>query len=311
LLLVLSAGVCLAQAAPSQPLFPHPFVVEHALTQRDADGSIHQSPKVTDYYAGSWIVSVQPDGSRTVVDFARHEITNVHPGQGAYSVLGFDRFAELRARLQCAEGTNRPSAVGARGIGTSAAAKPAVSSFEIAELPGERQAGTASTQVAGRRVSPLERPGVRHLKVTPKPAADEASAGGSKPSPGLEVWLDPTVRLEPTALAQLADFETEVLSTTPGGSQVTWSRGLVAARERGAGAFPVRTIRPLPISGDGTRAGSLEDVATRLEPIERLPVDLLTVLEGYRRVTHPLETMVAFAEEEAARTRRAAQGRAR
>jgi hypothetical protein len=52
-------------------------------------------------------------------------------------------------------------------------------------------------------------------------------------------------------------------------------------------------------------------VATRLEPIERLPVDLLTVLEGYRRVTHPLETMVAFAEEEAARTRRAAQGRAR
>ena len=127
----------------------------------------------------------------------------------------------------------------------------------------------------------------------------------------LEVWLDPTVRLEPAALQRLAAFEAEVLSTGPGKGRVEWARALIAARERGAGAFPVRTVRPLPTNGDATRAGTLEDVATRLEPIERLPVDLLIVPEGYGRVAHPLEAMVAFAEEEAARVRQVMPGRTR
>jgi hypothetical protein len=308
---VLSSSGSVAQTTAGQPLFSKPFVVEHSVTQRGADGSIHQGPNVTDYYAGSWIVSVQPDGNRTIVDFARREITNVHAGRGTYSVLGFDRLVELRARLRRAEGGEEASAVKAEGSRMATAAKPAAPSFEIAEVSSERQAAAASTRLAKRHLSPIERPGVLHFKVTPRVAADHAAAGGSKSSPGaLEVWLDPTVRLGPAALAQLAIFETDILSNTPGKGQVAWSRGLVAARERGAGAFAIRTVRPLPTGSEATRAESFEDVATRLEPLDRLPADLLTIPEGYRRVAHPLETMVVFAEEEAARTRQAQQGSA-
>ena len=32
---------------------------------------------MTDYYGGTWIVSVRPDGSRLVIDLARRELTEV------------------------------------------------------------------------------------------------------------------------------------------------------------------------------------------------------------------------------------------
>ncbi len=58
-------------------LFARPFVVEHRIVQTDPDGSVFETPPVTDTYGGSWIVSSRPDGSRVIVDFARREITTV------------------------------------------------------------------------------------------------------------------------------------------------------------------------------------------------------------------------------------------
>ena len=51
----------------------------------------------------------------------------------------------------------------------------------------------------------------------------------------------------------------------------------------------------------------MEDIATRLEPIEQLSVDLVKVPEGYQRTPHPLEQMVAFAEDEAELNQKALQ----
>ena len=104
---VLCAAGGLAQsAAPSAggaALFPAPFAVEHGVVQTDADGTRFASEPVTDYYGGSWIVSVRPDGSRLVVDLARRELTEIRPDRSTYSVLSFSRFAELKARLGRAE----------------------------------------------------------------------------------------------------------------------------------------------------------------------------------------------------------------
>jgi hypothetical protein len=53
----LAAGLATAQSA----LFPTPFLVEHRVVQTDADGGTFATPPVTDYYGGSWIVSVRPE----------------------------------------------------------------------------------------------------------------------------------------------------------------------------------------------------------------------------------------------------------
>jgi hypothetical protein len=46
-------------------------------------------------------------------------------------------------------------------------------------------------------------------------------------------------------------------------------------------------------------AGSIEDVAYRVETIDAVPLDIVTVPEGFRRTPHPLELMVAHAKREA------------
>ena len=74
---------------------------------------------------------------------------------------------------------------------------------------------------------------------------------------------------------------------------------VLAARQKGDGAFPVRTRRAL-LTPDGTDSGTVrEDVVTRLAPLP-FPKKLLELPETLRRVPSPLETMVAFAEDEAA-----------
>jgi len=81
---------------------------------------------------------------------------------------------------------------------------------------------------------------------------------------------------------------------------------LAAARAHAAGAFPVRTLRRTAVA---ETAVTIEDVATRLEPLASFPDELLRVPDGYRRVSHPLEVMVAYEEQEAALARGERPGR--
>jgi hypothetical protein len=54
-----------------------------------------------------------------------------------------------------------------------------------------------------------------------------------------------------------------------------------------------------PMVAGRPEAGTVEDVATRIEPLPTVPKVLLTVPDGFHRVPHPLEIMVAHAEREA------------
>lgn len=293
ILLLLQPGL----AAAAGPLFPTPFVVEHAVVQTDADGSTFATEPVTDYYGGSLILSVRPDGSRMVVDFSRRELTEIRADRGTYSVLGFGRFAELARRLYVAE-----SAPG--GAAQAAVAQPAGGGddavpLEVREVPVRRGLDAKSGAVASAADSLLDRPGVRHLQVSPQGATPD------RPGLTLDVWLDPRVRLSPDAQDALAAFEREVVGAAAEAKQARVSTALAAARAEGDGALPIRTSRPLKVLDDGTALGSVDDVATRLEVLEAFPLDLAAVPEGLERTAHPLELMVAFAEEEAERNARA------
>ncbi len=298
------------QSSQGGPLFPRPFVTEHHLVQTDGDGSRFATQPVTDYYGGSWIVSVRPDGGRLVVDLARREITGIQPKSGTYWSVTFDHLADLAARLARAEklGTPRPAgaAPGARaaksaattggGAGAGAAAAPA--ELIVQDLPTPfRRSADAGSAVASR-------PGVEHLRVVERSRADDAGAG-------VEVWLDPSVRLGPAAQDALAAFESALAGPKPaaGGSAAATGperppvgRYLALARSHAAGAMPVRTLRTV---GDGppTARARLEDVTTRLEPLDDFPEDLVKIPEGLRRVPHPLEAAVAFLETAAKQDR--------
>lgn len=119
--------------------------------------------------------------------------------------------------------------------------------------------------------------GVRRLAVSPKGRSAEA----------MEVWVDPAVRLTPKALEALDSFEAR-LSGPP---------HLGAARKFAQGAFAVRTARPAGPRG----LGKIEDVATKLERLERFPSELAEIPEGLTRVPHPLEAVVRFLAEDAER----------
>ena len=129
--------------------------------------------------------------------------------------------------------------------------------------------------------------GVRRLRV-------RASAVSSST---VEVWLDPAVRFSRSALEALEGFERVV-----GGGSYARARGIVsagryiaAARVFAQGAVPVRTRRPIDMV---TGAGSLEDVAVRLEKLDLFPQELVAVPAGLQRVPHPWEVAVAASELE-------------
>jgi hypothetical protein len=270
-----------------EPLFAAPFMVEHHVVQTEPDGAASATEPVTDHYGGSWIVSVRPDGSRLVVDFARREVTEVRPAASTYSTIGFERLAELNDRLRVASTPQRSSGPtsghNAEGRG-NAAAGPSILVQRLPDGPG------APPSVRAARAM---NQGVTRLKVT----------GGAE-SDSIEVWCDQRFRLSERARTALAELEADVLSggsPRPAGPAAL----LTAARGFADGAVPVRTIRKVG-AGGGVR--TIEDVATRLEKIERFPMNLVTVPDGYRRVPHPLEVMVAFVEEEAARTQQSQAG---
>ncbi len=306
----LAAAIVLAAlpaAAQGGPLFPRPFVCEHHLVQTDGDGSRFQTEPVTDYYGGSWIVSVRPDGTRLVVDLARREVTGIQPKRGTYWSLSFDRLAELADRLARAQRLGTPAAPeGEPGAGAKTAAKGAAAPDEliVQELPA------AARRSAGAGSAVASRPGIEHLRVVERSRADDAGAG-------VEVWVDPAIHLTPAAQDALSSFEAALGGPKPpprqgaaaaggAGDRPPVGRYLALARSHAAGAMPVRTVRTV---GDGpaTARARLEDVTTRLEPIDGFPEDLVKVPEGLRRVPHPLEATVAYLET-AARQDRAMSG---
>jgi hypothetical protein len=258
-------------AAGDAPLFPQPFVVEHQVFQTLPDGDVFATDPVTDYYAGSRIISVRADGSRLVVDLASRELTEIRPERGSYSVVTFDRFAALSERLRAVERT--PSAA-------ISDAEPALT-LTVAEV-----AVTAGLAKSADRDPLAERHGVRHLQVSAAPP-------GGEPVAVVELWLDPTIRLSAAAREALERLE----ATLSGGGQASFSALLGEARRHGGSAFPFRSSRPL--SRGSADAGSVEDVALRIALIAALPAELLELPEGLERAPHPLELMVAGREAEA------------
>jgi hypothetical protein len=302
-LVALAAVGLLAVPVVAQPvgtLFPEPFVVEHQLIQTDADGSAFMGEPVTDYYGGSWIVSVRSDESRLVVDLARREVTEVRPDRGTFWTVGFDRLAELRSRLMAAELDAYPGS--AEAFEKAAAAEPPPPPIVVSE-PLALKAELKRPPEAARAL--VERSDVRYLRVEQEGL--EAF--------GLDVWVDPRVRLTPAAATALERFEDDVLGPpagVPGKSSLApMSRYVAAARSHAGGAFPIRTVRPVqpwadaagPIAPEVAARVTLEDVALRLERLAELPRELVTVPDGLKRVAHPLESAVAFAEKEAERIR--------
>ena len=308
----LLTGGAAAQPSPG-PLFPEPFRVAHRLIQEDGDGTRFEGEPVVDTYGGSWIVSQRPDGTRVIVDLVRRELTEVRPDKGTYWTVSFDRFAELQSRMRELRTSNATALAGAEKTPAEKEARPqggvAPPSFEleVTEEPG----GVATKTVRGARAgnalgaeSPIEgpaaKPGVRHLRVARKGApAGEAA---------LEVWVDPSVHLTPAAVVAIAALESETLAAPAGRDKSTPltvsgspGRFLAAARAQGAGALPVRSVRPAATDEGGLPQGRIEDVATKVERLERFPNDLVEIPEGMRRTPHPLEAVVRFLEEEAER----------
>lgn len=272
--LPLLAGTALWAQPGTGPLFPEPFRVTHHLVQDDGDGgdgSRFVGEPVVDTYGGSWMVSQRPDGSRLVIDLVRRELTEVRRDKGVYWTVSFDRFGELQRRLRAAHGL------------TATPAKKAAAAGPPPELVVTEIETKAKT----------DRPGVRHLRV--------ALSGGAKAArgaePGLDVWVDPSIRLTPAALAAVSALESDLLAAPAEELSAAKAPGrfLAAARAKAEGALPVRTLRP------AGAAGQVEDVATQVERLERFPSDLVEIPEGLQRVPHPLEAVVRLLEEDAAR----------
>lgn len=304
-----------APAAVAQPgaLFPEPFRIEHQLVQDDGDGNRFTGEPVVDTYGGSWIVSQRPDGSRLVVDLARRELTEVRVDQGTYWTSSFDRFAELQLRLRAAQGLARrggdPTRSGAaerRTAGASAPSRPAPegaahpesaagSELVVVEVPlgAAEPLASASGARAAAAAATVGGAGLRRVRVVA--AGGLGTVGGA-----VEVWLDPALRVGPGALAALASLD-DVLagpSSTPATAVSRPGRFVAAARAHGGGAVVVKTSRPAGLTAEGEPIGAVEDVATRVERLDRFPAELVEVPEGLRRVPHPLEATVRFLEEE-------------
>jgi hypothetical protein len=285
-----------AAGAQPGPLFPEPFRVEHHLVQDDGDGNRFVGEPVTDTYGGSWIVSQRPDGSRLIVDLARREMTEVRTAKGVYWTVSFDRLAELQDRLRAAQGLARtPEKKPAQ---TQKKVDAAAVELTVTEVP----AGTSRTAAKSGAATPEARPGVQRLRVARK----------DRPEAAFDVWVDPSLRLTPAALAALSALETSALSGPAVGAKAADVDGppspaeapgryLAAARTHAAGAFPVHTLHPAAASASGKPIGQVEDVATRLDRLERFPSELAEIPEGLRKVPHPLEAAVRFLEEDAER----------
>lgn len=272
-------AVCVAAAQEPGALFPQPFVVEHAVAQTGADGSVFTTEPVRDTYAGSRIVSERADGSRLIIDFARREITEVRPEVGRYTVIGFDRMADLLRELDALERGAPPA--GAKGV------RPE----EPPELRVEEVHGGSDSKRAGA-------PDATHYRVLHVRGDDGDEVAV------LEAWFDPSLRFGGRALAALEDLEVNVLGAARPSAAAP--RALAAARAAAGGAVAVRTVRTL---ADGSsQAESVEDAALRVERVDAVPTELFTVPDGFERGPHPLELILAHERSEAELNRRMGGG---
>jgi len=283
LLVALAVGAAKAQQTTGG-LFPEPFVIEHAVTITEPDGGSFTSEPVVDHYGGSMIVSERSDGSRLIVDFARRELTEIRPSSGTYTVITFDRFAQLSREYQSLEG---PPLVkdGNESV-------PEIT-FKVSESgpAGTVKMASAGTLLTSARL--LDRPGLRRVEVTVE------TDGEPSDEPSLEAWVDSTHRFSPRAMDAVEDFELGVLGASSTEMGKTPLKALATARRHAGGAVPIITTRPTLQGG-----GLIEDVASRIDPLDAFPVDLVSIPEGFRRTAHPLELMVAHAEREADLRRR-------
>jgi hypothetical protein len=274
-------------AATDGPFFPRPFLIEHQVVMVEPGGSVFAAPPVTDHYGGSWIVSVRPDDSRTIVDLARREFIEVDTPRGVYSVVTFARWAELVRRMQAVEGRTSSK-----------------------DSESERESVTYET--AAFTSSALER--ADHQKTLadePRPHVAESIrriqvrvAGLGPDGPLLEAWADPRIPLPDKAANALAELDATIQGgviddTIPGRAGM-----LAAARASAEGAMVIRTLAPAVLDRDLDEAGLIEDVALRVQPGISFPLDLVEIPEGFRRVPHALELSVAWAEEDAEIRRR-------
>lgn len=275
LALILTATTTLLAA--DRPPFPQPFLIEHAVTMVDADGGAFTTEAVVDHYGGSWIVSVRPDGSRLIVDLARRELAEVRPEKGTWSVLGFDRMAELRRRLEEAEG-------GGAATATTAGTETPAPRLAVRVLAEE---GAIAAKAGGRTL--------RRLRV------EEATEDGAPSAERwVDVWVDPGLPLTPAALEGLEAFEAAVAGGSAAKSTPAGAADYVAtARRHDGGRMSVRTLRPARLGLAPEVGGTIEDAALRVERLDAFPAELLEVPEGLERAPHPLELMVAWAEQEA------------
>ncbi len=266
-----------ARARASEP-FPVPFVVEHHAVDGSLGGEPVTGETVRDTYGGSFLVSERPDGSRTIVDFARREVTEVQPAAGTYWSLSFGRFAELRRRLEEAERDE---------------AAPKIRLLAMADRPvvrvEEAPDGTGGASLRGLSAGGGARKRLR------------ASVEGG---PAIDVWVDPSApRLTSAGVAALADFERNVLAAVDG--SIGPGDLLDAVRRREGGALAVRTRRRVGRSAGAAKdAPFLETVVTKANPVATMPATLVSVPDGIRRVPSPLEVVVSWAEDEAELRRR-------
>jgi hypothetical protein len=249
------------------------------------------------------IVSVRPDESRVIVDFSQRQVTEIKPASSSYSVLSFDQMVELQRRLRAADRAQVGLPPQEPEVQDEREPEPGEPGFKLTDAPLRDGIDPASKAAGGGDL--LDRPGVRHLRIT----LDQPAKASSGESPVVDVWVDPNLRLGPAALTALDRFENEVL-TPYATDDVPFSRYVAAARQQSGGAFPIRTSRPLAADGAKAGAGSVHDIATRLEPLAEVPEELLEIPDGFQRTVHPLEQMVAFAEEEAELNQRALRGAA-
>lgn len=273
-------------------LISEPFSVTHHLVQTEGDEAPIVGDSVTDYYGGSWIVSVAPGDRRMIIDLAREELTEVNPAEGSYWRLTFGELARLRRQHQ---------AVLERRYGRPLEAREAESELKARAAQGDSGSPqvvvreVSTTTLVARSASPAARellatPGVRQLEVSVRRGAEEEKK--------LDLWVQPEVRLSSEARAALTRFEGTALAelTSVGSTATVKAHELMgAARDFAEGAFVVRSLQSLRIGGI---VSTLEDVATRLQPLPTFPLEMVEIPEGLRRVPHPLEQIISVMEKE-------------
>lgn len=278
----------------SAQLIPEPFLIEHYIVHDDGRNQVLRTDNVTDYYGGSWIVSVRPDDSRMIIDLERGELTEIDAAKGSYWTVSFERFADLHARLMALEndGVDRTEsgALLSPSAESKAVADGDLPALEVVEVSASSPAALRFGSDNGSREPAhlTAKAGVRRLQV-------RTGSGASRRA--VEIWVDPSVRLPRRALEALDRFEEVV-----GGGRYARERGIVtpglyvsAARKFADGAVPVRTLRPIDMA---TAEGRLEDVSVRIEKLTSMPRGLVAIPEGVVRVPHPWEVAVAATEVE-------------